>query len=39
MLDKQNSLYNIALEGANGYAEKYQQTLSEMYDTLTNLQT
>lgn len=39
MLDKQNSLYNIALEGANGYAEKYQQTLSEMYDTLTDLQT
>lgn len=36
--DAQNSLYNIGLEGANGYAEKYQQTLSEMYDTLTDLQ-
>ena len=36
--DAQNSLYNIGLEGANSYAEKYQQTLGEMYDTLTDLQ-
>ena len=38
LADKQNSLYNIALEGANGYAEKYMSTLNEMYDTLTDLQ-
>ena len=38
MLDKQNSLYNIALDGANDYAQKYQSTLNEMYDTLTDLQ-
>lgn len=38
LADAQNRLYNIALEGANSYAEKYQQTLSEMYDTLTTLQ-
>jgi hypothetical protein len=37
MLDKQNSLYNIALDGANDYAQKYQSTLNEMYDTLTDL--
>ncbi len=36
--DAQNSLYNIGLEGANGYTEKYQQTMNEMYDTLTDLQ-
>ena len=38
LADAQNSLYNIALEGANEYTEKYQQTLNEMYDTLTDLQ-
>lgn len=38
LADAQNRLYNIALEGANSYTEKYQQTLSEMYDTLTTLQ-
>ena len=36
--DAQNRLYNIALNGANSYTEKYQQTLSEMYSTLTDLQ-
>ena len=38
LADAQNNLYNIGLEGANGYTEKYQQTLQEMYDTLTDLQ-
>ena len=37
--DAQNSLYNIGLEGANQYTEKYQQTLSEFYNTMTELQT
>ena len=36
--DAQNSLYNIALEGANNYTEKYAETLQEMYDTLTSIQ-
>ena len=36
--DAQNSLYNIALEGANDYTEKYSETLQEMYDTLTSIQ-
>ena len=36
--DAQNRLYNIGLEGANEYAEKYQQTLNEMYDTLNDIQ-
>ncbi len=30
--DAQNSLYNIGLEGAADYAEKYQQQMQEMYD-------
>ena len=38
VLDKQNNLYNIALQGANDYSQKYQQTLNEMYDTLADLQ-
>ena len=37
--DAQNNLYNIGLDGANNYTEKYQQTLSEFYDTMTELQT
>ena len=37
LADVQNQLYNIALDGANDYAEKYQQTLNEMYDTLRDL--
>ena len=36
-LDAQNKLYNVGLEGANNYVQKYQQTMSEMYDTLTSL--
>lgn len=37
--DAQNNLYNIGLEGANSYTEKYQQVLAEFYDTMTELQT
>ena len=37
LADAQNSLYNIALEGANGYAEKYYQTLNELYNTLDEI--
>ena len=36
--DAQNSLYNIGLEGANDYAQKYQQTMQEMYDTMADIQ-
>lgn len=36
--DAQNALYNKQLEGANNYTQKYQQTLSEMYDTMSTLQ-
>lgn len=36
--DAQNSLYNIGLEGANDYAQKYQQTIQEMYDTYADIQ-
>ena len=36
--DAQNKLYNIGLDGANDYAQKYQQTMSEMYDTMAQLQ-
>ena len=35
--DAQNALYNIGLEGANSYTEKYNQTMQEMYDTLTSI--
>lgn len=37
--DAQNKLYNIGLDGANEYVEKYQQTMQQMYDELTSLQT
>lgn len=36
--DAQNSLYNIGLEGANDYSQKYAETMQEMYDTLAELQ-
>jgi hypothetical protein len=36
--DAQNALYNKQLEGTNDYTQKYQQTLSEMYDTMSSLQ-
>ena len=35
--DKQNELYNIALDGINTYAEKHIQTKQEMYDTLSSI--
>jgi hypothetical protein len=35
--DAENALYNKGLEGANDYAQKYQSTMSEMYDTMTEL--
>lgn len=37
--DAQNKLYNIGLDGANEYVEKYQQTMQQMHDELTSLQT
>lgn len=36
--DAQNNLYNIGLRGSTEFAEKYAQTLQEMYDTLGELQ-
>ena len=36
--DAQNSLYNIGLEGANDYSQKYAETMQEMYDTMAELQ-
>ena len=36
--DAQNTLYNKGLEGANDYVQKYQETMSEMYDTLKEIQ-
>ena len=36
--DAQNKLYNIGLEGANDYSQKYAETMQEMYDTLTSIQ-
>lgn len=38
LADAQNNLYNIGLDGAQDYMEKYQSVLSEMYDTFTELQ-
>jgi hypothetical protein len=37
MEDAQNELYNISLEGANNYAQKYYSTVQEMYEKLTEL--
>jgi hypothetical protein len=37
LADKQNAFYNMALEGVNTYAEKYYETLEEMYTTLTEI--
>ena len=39
LADAQNSLYNIGLEGANDYNQKYAETMQQMYDELTELQT
>lgn len=35
--DSQNALYNKGLEGANNYAQKYIETMSEMNDTITEI--
>jgi hypothetical protein len=35
--DAQNNLYNIGLEGANNYNQKYTEAMSEMYNELTEL--
>ena len=35
--DKQNALYNIGLEGANDYAQKYAQTMAEAQDEIEAL--
>ena len=35
--DAQNKLYNIGLDGANDYASKYAETVSEMNDEITAL--
>ena len=35
--DSQNALYNKSLEGANDYAQKYIETMSEMNDTLAEI--
>jgi hypothetical protein len=37
LADAQNSLYNIGLEGANDYAQKYADTVQEMNDELVAL--
>ena len=37
LADAQNRLYNIGLEGANDYTQKYLDTLTEMNDELTAL--
>lgn len=38
LADAQNNLYNIGLEGANDYAEKYLAQMQEMWDDLGELQ-
>lgn len=38
MADAQNRLYNIGLEGANDYNQKYTETMSELYNDLAELQ-
>ena len=35
--DAQNALYNIGLEGANNYAEKYVQLMAQCQDEITEL--
>ena len=37
LADAQNSLYNIGLEGANDYAQKYADTIADMNDEITAL--
>ena len=37
LADKQNALYNLGLEGANNYQQKYAETLQESQDAITEL--
>lgn len=37
LADAQNSLYNIGLEGANNYQQKYAETLQESQEAITEL--
>ena len=37
LVDAQNNLYNIGLEGANNYQQKYAETLQESQDAITEL--
>lgn len=37
LADAQNNLYNIGLEGANDYQQKYAETLQESQDAITEL--
>ncbi len=37
LADAQNKLYNIGLDGANDYSQKYAQTLQESQDAITEL--
>lgn len=39
LADAQNNLYNIGLEGANDYQQKYAETLQESQDAITELTT
>ena len=37
LADKQNALYNIGLQGANEYMQKYAETMQEAQDAITEL--
>ena len=37
-LDAQNNLYNLGLEGAENYTEKYQQLMNEFFDGMAELE-
>lgn len=37
LADKQNALYNLGLEGANNYNQKYAETMQEAQDAITEL--
>jgi len=37
LADKQNALYNLGLEGANDYSQKYAETMQEAQDAITEL--
>ena len=38
LADAQNNLYNIGLDGANDYSQKYVQIMQEMHETFSELQ-